>query len=419
MNLFKKDTKIKNAIEQSKEIVQIKDVPTDPTNPELMLEKVIQAASESQNNSKQKSVIGHLLSQVKIGMDLTKITLPAHVLENRSLLEFYADIFSYPELFLDIAKQQDPEQRMIACLRFYVSSFSAARKNNSCKKPYNPILGEYFRCFYNTGAEKSSSKLNLDEDDSNKDPLHWASDDNTLKFIAEQVSHHPPVSACYAVNHDHNIVYEGHAWTKSKFNGLSVSIDMVGPGVIRLSDKKEDYEFTYPSVAVRSILTYPWVEMIGETSILCAKTNLKAKIKFHPKPFYKGSLNRITAEVTNQTTKQVVCALEGNWDGTVFVKYPHKNQKEVFFKKSSMQSTPKRVRRLPKQSKVESRRLWYEVTESLSDSRLEEASKFKGKLEFKQREDAKERKLKQVQYKPAYFKKNEKSNWVYVYREKE
>lgn len=46
------------------------------------------------------SMITHLLSQVKIGMDLTKVALPTFILERRSLLEMYADYFAHPDLFL-------------------------------------------------------------------------------------------------------------------------------------------------------------------------------------------------------------------------------------------------------------------------------------------------------------------------------
>lgn len=48
----------------------------------------------------QGSVIKHLLSQVKIGMDLTKVVLPTFILERRSLLEMYADYFAHPDLFI-------------------------------------------------------------------------------------------------------------------------------------------------------------------------------------------------------------------------------------------------------------------------------------------------------------------------------
>lgn len=46
------------------------------------------------------NMVTHLLSQVKIGMDLTKVVLPTFILERRSLLEMYADYFAHPDLFL-------------------------------------------------------------------------------------------------------------------------------------------------------------------------------------------------------------------------------------------------------------------------------------------------------------------------------
>lgn len=46
------------------------------------------------------SLITHLLSQVKIGMDLTKVVLPTFILETRSLLEMYADYFAHPDIFV-------------------------------------------------------------------------------------------------------------------------------------------------------------------------------------------------------------------------------------------------------------------------------------------------------------------------------
>lgn len=46
------------------------------------------------------SVIRHLLSQVKIGMDLTRVVLPTFILERRSLLEMYADYFAHPDMFV-------------------------------------------------------------------------------------------------------------------------------------------------------------------------------------------------------------------------------------------------------------------------------------------------------------------------------
>jgi hypothetical protein len=46
------------------------------------------------------SIIMHLVSQVKIGMDLTKVVLPTFILERKSLLEMFADFFAHPDLFV-------------------------------------------------------------------------------------------------------------------------------------------------------------------------------------------------------------------------------------------------------------------------------------------------------------------------------
>ena len=60
-------------------------------------------------------------------------------------------------------------------------------------------------------------------------PVPWAQS-NQLCFIAEQVSHHPPVSAFYAEHKDQRIQFNGHIWTKSKFLGLSVGVHNIGQG---------------------------------------------------------------------------------------------------------------------------------------------------------------------------------------------
>ncbi|GBP61987.1 Oxysterol-binding protein-related protein 9 [Eumeta japonica] len=94
------------------------------------------------------SVVTHLLSQVKIGMDLTKVVLPTFILERRSLLEMYADYFAHPDQFVKIVDFPTPRERMVQVVRWYLSSYHAGRKSQVAKKPYNPILGEVFRCHW-------------------------------------------------------------------------------------------------------------------------------------------------------------------------------------------------------------------------------------------------------------------------------
>ena len=66
-------------------------------------------------------------AQLRIGMDLTKITLPTYILERRSLLEMYADFFAHTDLFVKIATCETPQERMVQCMRWYLSAFHAGK----------------------------------------------------------------------------------------------------------------------------------------------------------------------------------------------------------------------------------------------------------------------------------------------------
>lgn len=85
-----------------------------------------------------------------------------------------------------------PRERMVQVIRWYLCSFHAGRKSAVAKKPYNPILGEIFRCHWNIPNTNPSDNI---LDSSNKlvsdGPVPWCKE-NQLAFLAEQVSHHPP-----------------------------------------------------------------------------------------------------------------------------------------------------------------------------------------------------------------------------------
>ena len=71
------------------------------------------------------------------------------------------------------------------------------------KKPYNPIIGETFACAWRH------------EDGSNS------------QYIAEQVSHRPPVSAMYFENRQANLVINAQVWTKSKFKAPQTAVSIL------------------------------------------------------------------------------------------------------------------------------------------------------------------------------------------------
>ncbi|XP_066918696.1 oxysterol-binding protein-related protein 11-like isoform X1 [Clytia hemisphaerica] len=355
-----------------------------------------------------KSVILHLLSQLKLGMDLTRVVLPTFVLEKRSLLEMYADFLGHSDLFTSIPDRKTPEDRMLAVLEFYLTSFHVGRKSGVAKKPYNPILGEYFVCSMDTSSTINNTSQ---QQTSQPDPLlngdSPVGPEGRVYFVAEQVSHHPPISAFYAECPSKKICMNTHIWTKSKFYGMSIGVINVGEGVISLPELHEDYIITFPNAYCRSILTQPWIELGGRTLIRCPQSGYSASVTFHTKPFYGGKLNRVTFEVKNSSsdTGQVICHGEGSWDGKIQFNYPKRTPSSKTIDVKDLSITPKRVRPVDKQLDYESRKLWQNVTESLIKPNLEKATEEKHKLEERQRKEAKERVASGTEWKTKLFKK--------------
>ena len=94
-------------------------------NQETISEEDPEFEEDDLDINSQQSVITHLLTQVRIGMDLTKITLPTFILETRSLLEMYADFFACTDLFLQIPDFKCPHERMIQVFIFVMILMSS------------------------------------------------------------------------------------------------------------------------------------------------------------------------------------------------------------------------------------------------------------------------------------------------------
>uniref|UniRef100_A0A8C9U6H3 Oxysterol-binding protein n=1 Tax=Scleropages formosus TaxID=113540 RepID=A0A8C9U6H3_SCLFO len=359
---------------------------------------------EGESVEEHKSVIMHLLSQVRLGMDLTKVVLPTFILERRSLLEMYADFFAHPDLFVSIADHAEPRDRMVQVVKWYLSAFHAGRKGSVAKKPYNPILGEIFLCHWDLPLESDESEP------VSEGPVPWCGK-NSVSFVAEQVSHHPPISAFYAECFSKKIQFNAHIWTKSKFLGMSIGVHNIGQGCVSCLEHDEHYILTFPNGYGRSILTVPWVELGGECTISCSKSGYSANIVFHTKPFYGGKKHRITAEIFSPNDKKPFCSIEGEWNGVMYAKLAS-GENSLFIDTKKIGIIKKKVRKLEDQLEYESRRLWKDVTENLKLKDIDTATEAKHRLEEKQRAEARERKEKEVQWETRLFHEDGEC-WVY------
>lgn len=168
------------------------------------------------------------------------MVLPTFILEKRSLLEMYANFMAHPDLFLAISTGNGPEERMVRFLEYYLTAFHEGRKGAVAKKPYNPVLGETFHCSWEVPRdrvrplESQTHPVGSAGRDANarseQEEVRAGPDCYRVRFVAEQVSHHPPVSGFYCECAERAMCVNTHVWTKSKFMGMSVGVSMVGEG---------------------------------------------------------------------------------------------------------------------------------------------------------------------------------------------
>ncbi|XP_028673683.1 oxysterol-binding protein-related protein 10 [Erpetoichthys calabaricus] len=387
----------------------------EPPEPEVFnpAEEVTDTEDEEEEEDatvmeEQRSVILHLLSKLKLGMDLTRVALPAFILKRKSLLEMYANFMAHPDMFLSITAGSSPEERIILFVEYYLTAFHEGWKGTVAKKPYNPTHGETFHCSWDVPKDKVKPLATGGPPAATheEDP----SDCYKLRFLAEQVSHHPPVSGFYCECKERRLCVNAHVLTKTKFLGMSVGISMAGEGVLFLLEHDEEYVFTLPCAYVRSILTVPWMELGGKVTISCAKTGYSASVTFHTKPFYGGKVHRVTAEVKDHASNTIVCKAQGEWNGTLEFAYSSGDTKVI--DTSKLPVIKKKIRPLKKQSPYESRRVWHGVTSALREGDLDAATESKNVIEEQQRAHERLRVTNNIDWKAKYFNK-EGEGWQY------
>lgn len=146
-----------------------------------------------------------------IGKDMTRMTLPVSFNECTSLLQRLAEDIEYNDLLTKAAEIPDSTLRMV-----YVAAFAASEYASTIDriaKPFNPLLGETFE---------------------------YCRPDQNFRLISEQVSHHPPISACHAESVKWD--YFGENAVDSHFRGRSFDFKHLGKMfcVIRPDEGVED-----------------------------------------------------------------------------------------------------------------------------------------------------------------------------------
>ncbi|SPN97100.1 probable oxysterol-binding protein [Cephalotrichum gorgonifer] len=337
-------------------------------------------------DSEQGNVLYHIISHLRPGADLSRVVLPTFILEPRSMLERITNFMSHPEMLLPIPEIDDPVERFVAVVKFYLSGWHI--RPTGVKKPLNPILGEIFTCYW--------------------DLL----DNKRAYYISEQTSHHPPKSSYFYMAPDYNIRVDGTLKPRSKFLGNSAASMMEGVAFLTLLNRGKDptkgerYLLTQPNMYARGILFGKMKYELGDQSIVrCPELDLVAEIDFKVKGWVSGVYNAIGGSIKVESTGEVLYELSGLWSDKMVITNVATGKEEMFFDARKSKPTPPTVRPIEDQEERESQRLWQKVVEAVHDRDHEAATDEKTLIEDRQREEAAVRAADGVEWSPRLFRR--------------
>lgn len=327
-----------------------------------------------------QSILMGIISQLRLGSDLSKITLPTFILEKKSMLERITNVFQIPDIMIQADDAEDPVERFLFMVKWYLASWHIAPK--AVKKPLNPVLGEIFSCYWDELPDGSKAY-----------------------YIAEQTSHHPPKSSYFYLVPERKIRVDGTLVPRSKFLGNSSAAMMEGWAHVTLGRYDELYVMTQPNVYCRGILFGKLRYELGDTmTVACEKTGLEASIEFKVKGMISGGYDIIEGKVVNSKTKETLYTIDGKWNDVMNIKNVKTGETSVFFDTSTTVICKPSVRPLDEQLEVESRKLWKPTIDALAQRDHETATSEKAKVEDEQRQNAKKRAEDGVEFHPRLFR---------------
>ena len=324
----------------------------------------------------QRQGWGQFLKQIAtFSGDLSSLTAPSFILSPVSLVEFPAYWGEHPDEFAKISTGKDEIERMNLVLKWFIGTLKGqfTARNTSMgseKKPLNPILGELFLGKWPDKNDRGETTL-----------------------TAEQVSHHPPVTAYHIENRKAGVTLEGHCAQKTSFSGRTIQVKQVGHAILRVklagSDKEELYLITLPNLLIEGLwYGAPYVEFTGN-SYIQSTTGLLTTLSYTGKGYFSGKAHSFKATIG--AGGNALYTVEGEWAGVS--KYKGKSvsggSNELFWD-ASTQREEVSVEAVEQQGDMESRKVWKTVAHGIRSGDFETASKDKARIENAQRQKRKD-----------------------------
>ncbi|QDS76290.1 hypothetical protein FKW77_001961 [Venturia effusa] len=330
-----------------------------------------------------------LASIATIKGDLSNITAPPFLLATQSTTQFPSYWAEFADLFTAPAKEEDPLLRSVLVLKWFLGclkrqQYAGQDVNAGVKKPLNAFLGEIFEA-------------------------EWEGIDGVTKLVSEQVSHHPPVTACRLWNENAGVEADGFACQKITFSG-SVNIKQQGHAILTLKKYDEQYLIPLPDVKVSGLLSGTAYPELSGTHEIVSTNGFVSEIDFSGKKMLGlgGSKNHVSASVFSaKDRKKVLWSVEGSWSERFTVRDEVAGHAQVF-DCTVAQPSPMKMLPLGQQDPWESRKAWKGTIDALDAGNMQLAADEKSKVEEGQRAMRKQESKCGKVWEPLFFRKTER-----------
>lgn len=241
----------------------------------------------------------------------------------------------------------------------------AAPGTHSIKKPLNSFLGELF-----LGT--------------------WSDGSATAHLVAEQVSHHPPISAVYMYDDENGI--RGHGYTRigMTFSG-AVEVRQTGHGMVHIDRYDEDYLVPLFSASVKGFLSGCLYPEISGTYHIVSTTGFVSELQFSGRGLlWGGQKNGFRAKVyrRDDLTKTPIYEMSGQWSDKFVINDAVTGEILETYDTNDPNNgaAPLALGTLEDQDPWESRKAWRYVLHALQNGHHGDVVTEKSKLEKAQRD---------------------------------
>ena len=234
-----------------------------------------------------------------VGKDINRFSVPVFLNEPLSMLQKLCENFQYAQLLNDAAKEPNPYMRLAYCACFCIGGFTMNTKR--AKKFFNPLLYETY--------EYIDNQLNF-------------------RYFAEQVSHHPAISACFAEGDGWNFFTNNNALVKFLLTG-KMEVNNVGRCYVHFNRYNDNIVFTKPLCVIRNLIIGTiTIDMVGKFVVNNAN-GAHCEVDMIPSTTgTQGNLHGVIKDVYGN----VKLRIEGNWLKEIKVLNEETKEEKVIWK---------------------------------------------------------------------------------------